>query len=138
MSPLSPLGQNVPLPYERIWNPLIQWCLVPSLFEIGLMVYLEKKKFESRQWIIITSLLFLHRKKAWPLIYINLNFLKPKNTLCNVWLKFWQWFWRCRFLKVVKVFSLCRYYLPIEKGRGVSSIRTFINPYSKAILSQVC
>ena len=138
MSLLSPLGQNVSPP---IWknlksrHPMIFSTKFGWNWPSGLP---REEKIESRQCIIITTLLFLHGKKAWPLIYINLNFLNPKNILCNVWLKFWQWFWRCRFLKVVKVFSLYRYYLPIEKGRGLSSIRTFKNPYSKAILSQVC
>ena len=38
----------------------------------------------------------------------------PKDTLCQVWLKLAQLFWR-RFLKFVNVFSLFHNYLPFEK-----------------------
>ena len=41
----------------------------------------------------------------------------PKNTLCHVWLRLVQRFWR-RFSKVVYKFSICCYYLPLEKGQG--------------------
>ena len=39
-----------------------------------------------------------------------------KNVLCQVWLKFAQWFLRRRFLNVINAFSLFRNYLPLEKG----------------------
>ena len=39
----------------------------------------------------------------------------PKDDLCQVWLKLAQWFWRRRIFKIIKVFSLFRYYLPLEK-----------------------
>ena len=39
----------------------------------------------------------------------------PKDTLCQVWLKLAKWFVSRGFLKVVYVFSLCGYYLPLEK-----------------------
>ena len=40
----------------------------------------------------------------------------PEDTLCQVWLKLAQWFWRRRFLKFVNVFSLFRNNLPLVKG----------------------
>ena len=39
-----------------------------------------------------------------------------KNVLCQVLLKFAQWFLRRRFLNFVNVFSLFRDHLPLEKG----------------------
>ena len=61
---------------------------------------------------------------------LNLNKLEspsPKNALCQVWLKLAQWFLRTRFLKFVNVFSLFRYYLPLEKGLGPSFEQTWIS-----------
>ena len=51
---------------------------------------------------------------------LHLNKLEspsPKDALCQVWLKLAQWFWRRRFFNFIKVFSLFRNYLPLEKGR---------------------
>ena len=56
-------------------------------------------------WLCISPL-----KKAGPFIWTNLT------SLCHVWLKFAQWFWR-RFVNFINVFSLFRNYLPLEKGR---------------------
>ena len=50
---------------------------------------------------------------------LNLNKLEstsPKDALCQVWLKFAQWFWRRRCFNFVNVFSLFRNYLPLGKG----------------------
>ena len=38
-----------------------------------------------------------------------------QDTLCQVWLKLAKLFLRKIFLKVVNVFSLCGYYLPLKK-----------------------
>ena len=39
----------------------------------------------------------------------------PKDTLCHVWLKLTQWFWR-RFLNIFNIIFLFCYYLPLDKG----------------------
>ena len=60
---------------------------------------------------------------------LNLNkfeFVLPRNSLCHVWSKLAQRFWRRRFSKVVNVFSICCYYLPLEKGQGPSIERNWI------------
>ena len=44
------------------------------------------------------------------------DFTSPKDALCQVWLKLALWFLRRRFLKLVNVFSLFPYYLPLEMG----------------------
>ena len=53
---------------------------------------------------------------------LHLNKLEspsPKDALCQVWLKLAQWFWRRRFLNFIKVFSLFRNYLPLERGSAL-------------------
>ena len=53
---------------------------------------------------------------------LRLNKLKspwPRDTFCQVWLKFAQWFWRRTILNFVNVFLLFRYHLPLEKGRAL-------------------
>ena len=41
----------------------------------------------------------------------------PKGALCQVWLKFAQWFWR-RYLNFIDAFGVLRNYLPLVKGRS--------------------
>ena len=78
-----------------------------------------RKQFES-----INTYDYIRRKK--PLLYFwelngssldKIESHSPKDTLCQVWLKLAQWFWRGRFFNFVKVFSLIRNYLPLERGR---------------------
>ena len=45
----------------------------------------------------------------------KLEFLLFRDTLCQVWLKLAQCFWR-RFLYCINVFSLFHYHLPLRKG----------------------
>ena len=87
---------------------------MPSLVEIGSVV-LEKKIFEFRQCICAISLLSPLGKERGP-SFEQLESPSPKDALCQVRLKLAQWFWRRRFLNFVNVFSLFRYYLPLEKG----------------------
>ena len=58
-----------------------------------------------------------------------------KDTLCQVWLKLDQWFWR-RFLKVVNLFLLFPNYLPFGKGMALH-LNKFESPSSKNTLCQV-
>ena len=58
-----------------------------------------------------------------------------KDTLCQVWLKLAEWFLR-RFLKVVNVFSLCGYYLPLKKCMALN-LNEFEFPSSKNTLCHV-
>ena len=46
----------------------------------------------------------------------KLEFSSPKNNLNQVWLILAHWFWTKWSLKMFIVFSLFRYYLPLEKG----------------------
>ena len=58
---------------------------------------------------------YLPLEKGGTLGMNKLESPSPKDALCQVWLKLAQWFWRRRFLNFVNVFSLFRYYLPLEK-----------------------
>ena len=62
------------------------------------------------------SLLSPHWKKGVTLHLNKLEFPTPNDDLCQVWLKLAQWLLRRRFLNFINVFSLFRYYLPLEKG----------------------
>ena len=53
-----------------------------------------------------------------------------KDILCQVLLKLAQ-FWRIRFSNIVNVFSLCRYYLPLEIG--VAFIGCFVSSLVKIV-----
>ena len=64
-------------------------------------------------------------KRAWPLIWKNLNPLNSRMYLCQIWLIYAQFFWRRRFLNFINVFSLFRNYLPLEKD--VAFIWTILN-----------
>ena len=61
--------------------------------------------------------------------------LSPKDALCQVCLKLALWFLR-RFLKFVNVFSLFRYYLPLEKGLALH-LNKYESPSPKDALCQV-
>ena len=62
--------------------------------------------------------------------------LHLKDALCQAWLKLAQRFWRRRILNFVNVFSLFRYYLPLEKGR-VLHLNKLESPLPKDALCQV-
>ena len=50
-------------------------------------------------------------------VHLNkLEFTSSKNDLCQVRLKFAQWFWRRRILDFVIAISQFRNFLPLEKG----------------------
>ena len=85
---------------------------MPSLIEISPVV-LESNIFKIRQCIFAISKLSPLEKGG----ALHLNILESplaKDTLCQVWMKLAQWFWRRSFLKFVNVFSLFRNYLPLE------------------------
>ena len=92
---------------------------MPSLVEIGPVILVKKiSKLQFRQCILLfRSYLPLEMDGA---LHLNkLEFLFPKDALCQVWLKLAQWFWKGRFLNFINVFSLFRYYVPSEKGMAL-------------------
>ena len=81
--------------FNQIWNLITQECFVPSLVESGEMV-LEKKIFEFRQCNFAILLIISPWKETGPFIW-SLESPSLKDSLCKVWLKLVNWFWR-RFL----------------------------------------
>ena len=65
----------------------------------------------------------------------KLIYPSPKDTLCLIWLKLTQWFWRRRFFKIVNVFSLFRNYLPLDKG-GVLHLKNLTALRSRMICAK--
>ena len=96
-----------------------QRWFVPSLVVIGSVV-LEKNFFLNFVNVFSIFRHFLPLEKGGALHLNKLEYPSPKDALCQVWLKFAQWFWRRRILNFVKVFSLFRNYVPIGNGWGPS------------------
>ena len=87
---------------------------MPSLVEIDPVV-LEKKIFN---FINIFSLFrnYLPMEKGGAHHLIKLESPLPEDALCQIWLKLARLFLRRRSFNFVKVFSLFRNYLSMEKG----------------------
>ena len=81
-------------------------------------------------------LFFPNLEKGGGLHSHKLESPSPKDALCQFWLKLVQLFLRRRFLKFVNVFSLFRYYLPLEKGEALH-LNKFESPSPKGALCQV-
>ena len=103
--------------FVKTWVLFTHKCFMPSLFEIGSVVFEMTLK-------VVNVLIFT--------IYVKLiddNVPLEKDTAFHLkqsWIPFIQegfvvklvqWFWS--FLKVLHLFSLCRYYLPFEKGYDI-------------------
>jgi hypothetical protein len=84
-------------------------------------IWLKLAKWFCRRFlkIAIVFLLFHYYLPLGKGYSLHLNKLKSplhKDDLCQIWLKLAKWFWRRRFIKIVIVFLLFCYYLPLEKG----------------------
>ena len=108
------------------WAGLVdaQWDSRSYILPPGVKdIFFLKKHFFSLTQSYIPSYFAIipPLKKMWP-------FISPlhKDTLCQVWFKLSQWFRIRRFSKVVHIFSLCCYYLPLEKGKNPSFERNWI------------
>ena len=86
---------------------------MPCLVEISSEV-LEKKILNFNVFSFILNYLPLGNGGT---LYLNkLESPSPEDALCQVWLKFGQWFWRRRVFNFVNVFSLFCNYLALKKG----------------------
>ena len=85
----------------KVWLTLVQWFF---------------RRFLNFVNVIMLFHNYLPLEKGWTLHLNKLESSSPKDTLCQIWLKLAQWFWRRRFFNFVNVFSLFRKYLPLEKG----------------------
>ena len=98
---------------------------------INLYFFLSQSKLIIIHYICTVgsnSKLFWHIEFHWLKQYLNNHLTCPlhQRMLCA---KFAQWCWRGRFLNSVNVFSLFRYYLPLEM-RGPSFKQIWI-PFTK-------
>ena len=59
---------------------------------------------------------YLSLEKGRALNLNKLEFPSPKDAMCQVWLKFAQWFLRRRFLNFDNVYLLFHNYFPLKKG----------------------
>ena len=76
----------------QVWLKLAKWLLRRRFLKVVMNVFFLYVAIIS-PW-----------KKCMALNLNKFEFPLPKNTLCHVWLKFAQWFWR-RFSKFVNIFS---------------------------------
>ena len=93
--------------------PFTQGFFVRSLVDTGLVVL--EKVFKFCQFIFDISLLLGNGTRSFIWIHL-IPFTQGAFCLCHVWLKLNQWFWRRRFLNIVKEFYIFYYYTPLEKG----------------------
>ena len=94
---------------NKFESPSPKDCLV----EIGQAVL--EKIFKFWQCIFAISLLSILEKGRDP-TFEQLEYHLSKDALCQVWLRFAQWFWRS-FVISINVFSLFCNNLPLEKAR---------------------
>jgi hypothetical protein len=76
--------------------------------------------FWRRRFLKIFSAFLLFRyylplERGYPLLLNKPESPSPKDDLCQVWLKFAQWFWRIRFLNDPTPFLHFCDYLPFGK-----------------------
>jgi hypothetical protein len=75
-------------------------------------------------------------ERDYPLSLNKLESPSPKDDLCQVWLKFAQWFWRRRFLNDhTPILHLCDY-LPFEEDLALY-LKKCESPLPKDDLYQV-
>ena len=110
---------------NKLESPSPKDCLV----EIGQAVL--EKIFKFWQCIFAISLLSILEKGRDP-TFEQLEYPLSKDALCQVWLRFAQWFWRS-FVISINVFSLFCNNLPFEKG-GALHLKKLESPLPKDAL----
>ena len=111
----------------------------PSPKGASCQVWLKFAKwFWRRRFLNFVNVFLLFRnylplEKAGPLHLNKLESPLPKDALCQVWLKFAQWFWRRRFLNIFNIILHFRYNLPLEKGVALHYSKNW-NPLHPSML----
>ena len=103
----SPLEEDVTLIiYESpLYRILCQFWLKLAIW------FLSKKNLKAVNVFSLCGY-YLPLKKCMPLNLNKFEFPLPKDTLCHVWLKLAQRFWRsCQYIPI------CCHYLPLERAR---------------------
>ena len=74
-----------------------------------------RRRFEK--FVNVFSLFrnYLRLEKDRTLHFNKIESPLPKDDLCQVWLKLAKWFWKTRFFKIVKVFTIFCNYRPWKK-----------------------
>ena len=116
-------------------NPLHKGCFVPSWLN-WLSGSGEEFCFFNFVNVFLLFRIYLPLEESRALLFNKTEFPSPKYTLCQVWLKLAQWFWRRRFFNFVNVFSLFRNYLPLENCR-VLHLNKLESPSPEDALCQV-
>ena len=119
-----------------IWSLLREKVQIKNKRPMGHIAHL-RKQFKSINTIDYIITLIKRRKKTllslWELNGSSLNKIEshsPKHALCQVWLKFVQWFWRRRFWNFLTVILLFRHYIPLKKGVA-PTINKHKSPHSR-------
>ena len=98
------------------WAGLVdaQWDSRSDILPPGVKNWFFKNNISLTWHSLISLFCYYPPLKENVTLHFNI-FESPlhKDTLCQVWFKLTKWFLRRRFLKVVNVFSLCGYYLPL-------------------------
>ena len=87
------------------WSKLVQWFWRRRFLKCCQFIYLN--------FVIAFSLFrnYLPLEKGMVLHLNKIEFLLPKDDLCEFWSKLAQWLWRRFFFLILSV-----YYHPLEKG----------------------
>ena len=106
----------------QVWLKLVQWFL--------------KRRFLNFVKVFLLFRNYFHLERGTALHLYKFEPPSPKNALCQVWLKFIQWFMRRRFLFFVNVLSLFRDNLHLGKG-GTLHLNKLESPKAKDAMCQV-
>ena len=102
--------------------PFTQGCLMLSLVEIGPVV-LEKKIFKFCQCTFSIFCKYLPLEKRHCSSLNKLESPSTKDSLCQVWLKLAQWFWRRRW-KCEKFTDKWT-----DEGQAIKKVHLSFQPY---------
>ena len=104
-------------PFKRAW-PFI-WTTLNSFYQRIICNKFDWFWPAGSEDFFKKNLLFpyyLPLENGYPLPLNKPESPLPKDNLYQVWLNLACWFWKRRFLKIISVFLLFRFYLPLEKG----------------------
>ena len=110
-----PLEEVVTLHFIIFESPLLKDTLCQVWLKLA--KWFSRRRFLKVVYVLSLCGYYLPLEKCIALKLNKFEFPLTKNTLCHAWLKLARRFWR-RFSKVVYIFSICCYYLPLEKGQG--------------------
>ena len=108
-----------------MWGPSVKEFEFPSFKDDLCKVWLKSAQwFRKRRFFNFLNVFwlfcnYLPLERGGALHLKKLESPSPKDTLCPVWLKLVQWFWRRGFFNFVNVFLS-----PVGKGQGPSFEQT--------------